>query len=200
LRETPAIGAVLVGGRSRRLGRDKARVRIGGVPLVERVAAALAVVVEEVVLVGKEGDEPPASDRTFVTDDHPGRCALAGVVRALREAREGRILIAACDHPFLSPAVLRLLLTRRGPAAARIPEVEGRLAPLVGLYDGPACRPALTRSLTAGRLALARAVRELDLDIVPEALVRERDPELLSFLNVNDPESLRRAREVDEKN
>jgi molybdopterin-guanine dinucleotide biosynthesis protein A len=194
----PPIGAILAGGRSRRLGLDKARVRIGGVPLVERVAAALSRVVEEVVVIGKAGDEPPLAGRAFVADEHPERCALAGVVEALRYAGDRRVLVAACDHPFLSPGVLRLLPRGRTPADARVPEVEGRLARLVALYAAAACEPVLARNLETGRLALARAVGDLSVDVIREPQIRERDPELLSFVNVNDEASLRRARAIEE--
>jgi molybdopterin-guanine dinucleotide biosynthesis protein A len=151
-------------------------------------------VTPEIVIVGRPGQEPPLADAPFVADRHPERCALAGLTRALEAAGDRLAVVVACDHPFLMPGVLRLLLDLEGTAAVRVPLVEGRLAPLVAAYDAPVALPPLLAHLESGRLALRRALNVLRLDIVPENALRDVDPDLRSFLNLNTPEDLERIR------
>lgn len=175
------------------MGERKHGLEVGGIPLVDRVLAAATAVVDHVVLVGKAGDESPVAGLPWLTDDHPESCALAGVVAALRHAGDRPVLILACDLPFLVPDLLRLLLDGSGPAPVRLPEVSGRLEPLVAIYRPTALSP-LAGALAEGRLALHREVAALDPDRVAEAELREVDPELASFVNVNDRSDLEGAR------
>jgi molybdopterin-guanine dinucleotide biosynthesis protein A len=194
---TPAVlGAILTGGASTRLGEDKAVVSLEGRRVIDRVRESLSRVVSEIVVVGRTGGENPLPDLPFVADRTSERCALAGVVTALGEAGSRRLVLTACDHPFLRPEVLALLVARAGAADVRLPLVSGRLAPLVAVYEPGRAREALARRLEAGRRPLIRALNELDLDIVPEAEIRAVDPDLRSFLNLNTPADLARARRL----
>jgi molybdopterin-guanine dinucleotide biosynthesis protein A len=89
------LGAVLVGGQSRRMGRDKAFVIVDGVAMGERVSAALRVLCDDVVRVG------PGADIVDVRDG-----PLVALLAVLSSGRAKRYLIAATDQPLLSLAVL----------------------------------------------------------------------------------------------
>lgn len=103
-----ALGAILAGGRSRRMGTDKALVPVGGIPMIERVAAALGDVANEVVIVGRHD---PLAGIPAVPDELPGpRGPLRGLVAALRHAADRPVLLVAVDHPLVRPATLRGLL------------------------------------------------------------------------------------------
>ena len=199
LLNAPAAGFVLVGGASRRMGHDKVAAQVGGVPLVARVHASLSEVVADIILVGKAGQGNPLPGVPFATDDHPERCALSGVVRALELAGDRCALVTACDHPFLAPALLRRLAEGPREAAVLIPEVGGRLQPLVAVYRSAEALPVLAGRLASGRLGLRAAIGELTLETIGEAEVRSFDPTLASFTNVNTESDLARAREA-EKN
>lgn len=175
------------------MGAAKPGLEVGGIPLVERVLAAATAVVDRVVLVGKAGDESPLPGLPWVVDDHPEPCALAGVVTALRHAGDRPVLVLACDLPFLVPDLLRRLLHESGAAPVRLPEISGRFEPLVALYR-PAALAPLTEALAEGRLALHQEVAALNPDRVAESILREVDPDLVSFVNVNDRSDLAAAR------
>lgn len=100
-----ALGAVLAGGRSSRMGSDKAAIEISGRSLLERVSEALASVTPHVVVLGgdREGFET-WSDLTPI----PG--PLTGVATALRQMTEQRALIVAVDNAFVRAATLAHLL------------------------------------------------------------------------------------------
>jgi molybdopterin-guanine dinucleotide biosynthesis protein A len=175
------------------MGVRKHGLEVGGIRMVERVLAAARTVVDDVVLVGKAGVESPVPDLPYVEDDHPESCALAGVVAALRHAGDRPVLVLACDLPFLVPKLLRLLLDGAGAAPVRLPVVSDRLEPLVAVYRPAAFEP-LAAALAEGRLALHREVAALNPDRVAERILREVDPGLVSFVNVNDRSDLAAAR------
>jgi molybdopterin-guanine dinucleotide biosynthesis protein A len=102
---TDALGAILAGGRSLRMRTDKALVPVGGVPMIEWVAAALRAVVHEVVIVGRNG---PLAGIPAIPDLRPGpRGPLPGLVAALRHAAGRPVLLVAVDHPLVRPATLQ---------------------------------------------------------------------------------------------
>src|SRR5580765_7164741 len=105
-------GAVLTGGRSRRMGRDKAFVGVDGEPMVRRIVRALrAAGAIEVVAVG--GDEvgllAEDLDR-FLPDLHPGEGPLGGVLVALDAAPAALVVVVACDMPDLTAEAVRAIV------------------------------------------------------------------------------------------
>ena len=143
--------ALLVGGISERMGSDKARVELAGAPAAVRLAERLALVCEEVLLVG--GDPPEAARGRRVLDPDGPRCALRGLLGALEAAREERVLVLATDLLGVTPELLLALIAAPeadvvAPRTSRGPE------PLCALYRRePALREARVR-LAAGQLAL----------------------------------------------
>jgi molybdenum cofactor guanylyltransferase len=111
-----ASGAVLAGGRSRRLGRDKRALEVDGVPLLTRSVRTLATLVDDVVVVIAH-DEDPARVTSLidvharvVADARADHGPAAGLEVALATARHEHVLVVAGDHPDLEPSVLELLL------------------------------------------------------------------------------------------
>jgi molybdopterin-guanine dinucleotide biosynthesis protein A len=102
------LGAILAGGRSQRMGTDKALVRVGGVPMVERVAAALRRAAGEVLIIGRS---EPLAGISSVPDVRPGRPRgpLPGLAAALRHAVERPVLLVAVDQPLVRSATLQRL-------------------------------------------------------------------------------------------
>src|SRR5262245_12769728 len=113
------------------MGSDKAQIAVGGVAIATRVARCLALLCEDVVLVG--GD-PPADAPGRRAGDGPGpRCALRGVVSALATARAERVLVVATDLPFVTPELL-LALIAWPEADAVVPRTADGVHPLCALY------------------------------------------------------------------
>ena len=110
--EPVVVGAVLCGGASRRMGRDKALVRIDGVALVRRVADALrAGGCTAVLAVGGDAEALAALGLEPVPDRWPGEGPLGGLATALAAAGEGdRLVLAPCDLLHPTPAVVARLL------------------------------------------------------------------------------------------
>jgi len=117
---------------------------------------------------------------------------LAGSRAGIGAAAHDTVLVAACDMPFLDPAVWRLLLDRRDGADVVIPFVGEEYQTLHALYRR-SCLPAMERALAAGRLRVVSFFDDVRVRTVEDEAIRAVDPALRSFTNVNTPEELAAA-------
>ncbi|HEX8802989.1 MAG TPA: molybdenum cofactor guanylyltransferase [Acidimicrobiales bacterium] len=165
----PFAAAVLCGGASRRMGRDKALVEVGGRPFAVRVADALRRAgATEVVAVGGDRAALTALGLPFVPDESPGLGPVGGIVSALRRAVGDLVLVVGCD--LVDPSPRAMAATVRALAA----DATADLA--VPLLDGErqwvhaawrrSCLPALGRQLQGGVRAVHRAVAGAGLAVV----------------------------------
>ncbi len=173
-------GVLLVGGASRRFGSAKALVRYNGTTFAEHAWGVLGAACQERVALGKARDELalpfPVHD-----DGSPVRAPLAGMVAALRVAKNDVCVFLPVDLPYATPELVREL----GEACrdAGVP----RGSPLPGAYSRSAL-PVLERRLAAGELALRGVLPELDtvtVEVEPRLLVNVNTPEEHAALSVS---------------
>jgi molybdenum cofactor guanylyltransferase len=179
---------VLCGGRSTRMGRDKAALPFGGETLLQRVVRVLGAVVAEVVVVSRPGqalpDLPP--DVRPAHDEAIDRGPLGGLLAGLRASSADAVWASACDVPFLHPAVVDLLFRRLGAHDAAVCEAQGRLHPLAAVYR-PRIADAVA-ALLADEEARATALLDaVDTVRVGEPDLRAVDPTLDTLANLNTP-------------
>ena len=188
-------GVILAGGRSRRMGRDKAWLPIGGRPLVLHQAARLGAVFDEVVVSAKEAPPFSAAGLRVVVDAEPEHAAIFGIRAALRGL--GRPIFAlAVDLPRFPPALAAAIARELGdggrPCVA--PVAGGTVQGLCAAY-APAILPAIEERISSGRLAIRDLVAECGGALRDEDFWgRWGGPE--SFENWNRPED-HEAREND---
>lgn len=133
------IGAVLVGGASRRMGEDKSLVPVGGAALGQRAVRALVDAgVDDVMLVGGTAEHAAALGGRAVADLWPGEGPVGGVLTALHEAflaGAAEVVCLACDLPAVTgDALAPLLHTRTDAPAVIVVTVDGRPAPPNGRW------------------------------------------------------------------
>lgn len=193
-----AAGFVLTGGQSRRLGRDKALLELGGRPLVLRTVERLKPVVAQVSLVGAPERYAHLGLPLLADPDpaNPGRGPLAGIVAALAASEHDWNLVVACDLPYLESRFLEFLLEQAAADAgadAVIPFVEGRWQPLCAAYHRRSLA-VFERVLATGDTRIARAfehlrVRALTAELLHRFAFNER-----IFKNMNTPEEYEEVR------
>ena len=203
LRRTDATGAhlevssiILAGGKSRRLGRDKAIESVGGEPLIARVVERMSQVSEQIVVVvnsqRRASELPLPESAKIAVDLYPQGGALGGIFSGL-DAADGRWgIVVACDMPFLNVGLFSLLLSLRDESDAVVPVLEGRPEPTHALYS-KRCLPYMERKLKADELKIAGFFDEVRVKFVPEEDVDRLDPGRLSFFNINTETDLQRA-------
>jgi molybdenum cofactor guanylyltransferase len=185
---------ILAGGQSRRMGREKLSLEVGGLALIDNVRNALRASCQEVLVVG--GEPFGLAEVRHVPNERAGRQGpLAGIEAGLAASSYDHVFVAAGDLPFLSPGLVGYLLERLdwGGVVAVIPHHGGRTHPLCGAY-ARALLPRVSAALDGG----ARAVGEFlegtgGVEYVGEELRRFGEPDLL-LMNVNSPQDLERAR------
>lgn len=191
----PLAGIVLAGGKSQRMGTDKGRLVLAdGRPLILAVVEAVSTVCSEVVVVtdraGRYGDLVLPAHQ--VTDIVPGQGPLGGLHAGLGNVEAPFALTVACDMPFLNPRLLRYMADLPRHYEALVPRIEGRWQPLHAIY-ARACLPALEDLLAQGLRPLTDLLSRVRVKALPFATVRRFDPLGLSFLNLNEPDDLRRV-------
>lgn len=195
-----ATGIVLAGGRSVRMGKDKANLQLSEQTLLSRVVETVSLVCPEVIIAGGERGiaDGVGRDVRWVSDPPGSIGPLAGVTAGLEAASNDACLIVACDMPFLNPAMLSHLVDRLEAFDAVLPISQG-----VGQY----LHAAYSRSTATAAQALlrlgARSVHELLVRLQVLYLSEEHcsrfDPAGLSCFNMNTPADLALARKIESR-
>lgn len=193
-----AAGVVLCGGRSRRMGRDKALLRLDapalegeGVTLLERTARLLEELCDPVSLACGPAPRYAELGRPLTLDAIEDGGPLAGLVAALEGCEREWLVAVACDLPRLEPALLRALLDHaiRADADACLYATDSGPEPLLAVYRRTCAGPARA-ALDAGRRRMVAFHDGLRIASLGE---RELPPELRGrdlAHNLNTPEEL----------
>ncbi len=185
-------GIILAGGRSRRMGRDKALLELRGKALIRYVLEPFADLFPEVIIVAN--DIPPFEPMgvPVVSDLMPGAGAMGGLYTGLVYASFPHAFVAACDMPFISPEAVRLLLDRADRFDVVLPSFPDGFHPLHAVYSRRCERPVAKR-LAAGSLRIIDFFPEVRVLEVSAEEIGEVDPEGRSVWNLNTPEDFRKA-------
>jgi molybdopterin-guanine dinucleotide biosynthesis protein A len=176
-----ASAIVLAGGRSRRMGRDKAALPIGDRTMLQHILAQLEPHVGELLIsVDQPGRYPEIGAVAEVVDRFPGAGPLAALASALAQVRHERALVVACDVPELPLSLIETLLigVQEPGGDAVIPTIEERPQYLLAAYRS-AIAPTLIEAVQRGKRAAGCL-----LDLVRVRLVALTGPSC----NLNTPQ------------
>jgi molybdopterin-guanine dinucleotide biosynthesis protein A len=178
--------AILAGGRSERMGRDKAELVYQGETLLARTARIAQEAGCRVLVVGREQpNDWPLSNTRFMPDAWPRQGPLGGLLTAL-QGTQGCVLALACDLPLLTPHALRWLLAQdRGPHGVTV-QNGSMYEPLFSIY-APGVFPLAQTQIITGRRSLQALIQAGDFHrvLVPPAIAA-------ALVNVNTPEDWER--------
>ncbi len=176
--------AILAGGQSRRMGRDKAFLPVGGRPVIERVIERVAPSSDDLTLITNEPAPYRYLGQRLVGDVVPGKGSLGGIYTAIHAARYDHCLVVACDMPFLNPDLLRYLISLAPGYDVVIPRVAEFPETLHAVY-GKRCLEPIKRRLLADQLKIIGFFDEVRVRTVERDEVAHFDPAFRSFLNMN---------------
>lgn len=189
-REQEVTGVILVGGKSRRMGTDKAFLEIDGVPLIDRVMQVFRETFVRTILIG-DRPEPFIGYRLDIYPDiYPGS-ALGGLYTGLVHGGTPYIFVSACDVPFPSGAVIRRLLSLREGFDAVVPTGRHGYEPLFAVYS-TRCLQLMHRFLESGNVRIFDLYPDLKVRNVPMEELALLEGGERTFVNVNTPEELAR--------
>lgn len=186
---------VLAGGRSSRMGRNKALLEVGGMPLIERVLRTARSVSSDVAVVGDSAGLEEFGYPVF-PDLFQNFGPLAGIHTSLTQSKHGRTLVLACDLPFVSSALLEMMIAQSVSADVIVPlNSAGQTEQLCSIYCRrilPVVEDLISRGVHTPR-ALFESVntKTLSWEVISRLPNAER-----FFFNVNSPSDYGRARSI----
>ena len=194
---TDCTAIVLAGGDSRRMGNDKANLRLGEQTLLQCVIVTMQQVFPSVVVSVREPrsgiDLPQICDERTNTDvGVPGGGPLAGLVSSLGRITTPWAFVVACDMPFIEPALVEWLGRFRSKCQVVVPVVQGHPQPLAAFYAA-SCLASLRESLAMHDKSLRGALQALDVRYIDEAGMLDMDPRLRSFVDLDTPQDVEKA-------
>jgi molybdenum cofactor guanylyltransferase len=183
-------GVILSGGKSRRMGENKAFLPVNGERLIDRTIRLFRAVFKEVIIVTTSPLDYLDQGAAIVTDIFPEKGALGGIYTGLFYAREEYAFIAACDMPFLNRAFMEYMISRTAGYDIIIPATPDGLQPLHAVYTRR-CLPVIRGLLERNRLKITGFYPGHRLLTISHEVIRSFDPEGKMFLNVNTRSDLR---------
>ena len=195
---------VLAGGRSKRFGRNKAFVKLGGRPLLLHILnAAMDVADEILVAIGREHRVDsytrlvPESVRVLRDRTHE-KSPLVGMITGFQAMKSEYSLVLSCDTPFVKQRVLEYVFKRAAGSDAAIPRwMSGGLEPLQSVYRVRSALPAAKVAQSERGFRNVDMIRRLrKVTYIPVGVLKRFDSNLITFFNVNTRTDLRRANRI----
>jgi len=194
-------GIILAGGKNTRMGAEKALLKIGGQKIIEIISGALKPLTGEIIIVSNTPGRYAEFGDRVVGDIIPGCGPLGGIHAGLIHASNQTALVTACDTPFVSTNLARLLIEQSAGYDIVMPRYRGFQEPLFALYT-KSCLGFFEVSLKQGRNKITRVLQDLVLKglkirYLEEDELRAAEPKLEKvFLNVNTPDDLVTAQKI----
>ena len=181
-------GFVLAGGKSSRMGQDKALMRVEGKPLVQRAAEILRPFVREITLLAP-ADRYGNLGFPVVADKWPDQGPLAAVCTGLLSSHAEWNIFLACDLPLVSRQFLQLLVQRvRATCSdAVVPRTEDGWQPLSAAYHSR-CRTVFARAIQEGRRSFIGLFEEIPAEVITHDEMVSAGVSEGELTNVNTPE------------
>jgi molybdopterin-guanine dinucleotide biosynthesis protein A len=187
----PCAGIILAGGLNRRMaGQNKAFLSLGDRSITSRQIELFQEFFEQVILVTNRPLEFCAWDVLIVSDLLNIRGSLTGIHAGLFHTRASYGFITACDMPFLKREMIHLLLQELEPPWDVITPVTAEgYQPLCALYAKKCLKP-IEDQITKGEMKISKLFSRVKVKKIPEETLRQADPDLISFFNINTQEDL----------
>ena len=188
-------GVLIAGGKSRRMGRDKRFLTVGGTSLFQRILTLLEQIFPETIVVLAEPLESlEVRGGRVVYDVIPNAGSLGGLYTGLMAASHVRIFAVACDMPFLNSDVIRFMASFDTTADIVVAKLESGFQPLHALYSR-SCLPFLKAMAAERDLKIQKlyGTQQLKVAVVDMAEIAIVGAGLKSFQNVNTEVDLARV-------
>ncbi|MBS4190027.1 molybdenum cofactor guanylyltransferase [Bacillus sp. FJAT-49705] len=167
-------GIIMAGGKSSRMGTNKALLKIDDKTVIEKIAAELKKAVSEIIIVTNTFEEYQYLGYPMVHDQWKGMGPLAGIHAGLDASHTDNNLVVACDMPFISSELGTILLDFLKDYQAAVPNISGQLHPLFAAYRKDALTE-LNGSLQNQELRIRQFLAKVNTKIVTEADLQEAE-------------------------
>ncbi len=192
---------ILAGGKSSRLGRNKALQIIHGRTLIQRVVDRIGMLSTEIIIVTADGEAMPCYSTVeikTIADVYPEKGPLVGIYSGLICASGSRAIVVGCDTPFLSVSLLKYMTQICPTHDVVVPRIKNKLEPLCAVYSMN-CSGPIKKLLEQDERRIDRLFSMVKVEYIEEDVINRLDPEHLSFFNINSQADLDRAKKLTTK-
>jgi len=180
---------ILSGGKSTRMGEDKAFIEIEGISIINRIQRVLKELFDEIIIVANQKEQFVDLDARIYSDLLPERGALGGLYTGLFVSSCPYSFCVACDMPFLKQSVIEYLITKISGYDVIVPRTRDGLQPLHAIYSKN-CLGPIRRVLEQGKYKIMDFYPFAKVSIIEQDQFSSLDPMNESFINVNTPQEL----------
>jgi len=188
-------GIILAGGKSQRMGKNKAFMDSGGIPLFERVYRIFREIFSEIIIVANDVLPFERYEAILRRDIILGKGALGGLYTGLFHSSNYHAFCSACDMPFLNPRVIKYMGKERDEYDVIVPKTHDGLHPLHAIYSKKCLNP-MSQSLDRNDLKIVNFFQQVRVRYIEEMEIREFDPDMRSVINVNTAEEMEAVRNI----
>jgi len=185
--------AILAGGKATRMGgAPKSFLVVDGQRIIDRQLAVLAPLFAEILVGANDLARYAELGLPVIPDAVRDQGPLAGILAVIEAAAAQRVIVVACDMPFVSAEALAMLADPAIDADVVVPVVDGRPEPLFARYSR-ACAAAIRARLESGDRKVCSFYDDVRVHEVDEPTLRAIDPALRFLANCNTPLDLQSA-------
>jgi len=193
----PCTGVILAGGMNTRFsGQDKAFLSVGGKRIIDRLYSIFNALFKDIILVTNDPYKYLEWDINIVTDLYPVRSSLTGIHAGLFYTSNPFAFFAACDIPFLKKELVETLINHIEQGVdVVVPETKAGFEPLCAVYSKE-CLKQVEQQIIQNKLAIRHLFKKRRVKKIPEKVLREKDPDRISFFNINTPQDQEKAEKM----
>jgi len=167
--------------------------KVGGRRIIDHIESVFRVFFDDILIVTNQPADYLEFDATIVTDIFATRSSLSGIHAGLFYAANPFVFVTACDTPFLQEALVRSVISRiEASDGVVIPETGAGMEPLCAVY-AKRCLPVIEHQIKSEKFKIQRFFKSIRVHKLAEEFLRQADPDLRSFFNINTFEDLARA-------
>ena len=185
----PISGIILSGGKSIRMGENKAFIKVDGVPIINRICDLFKELFQELIIVTNQQDIFGDFGSKIYSDLIPDKGALGGLYTGLFFSTFYYSFCVACDMPFIKKSLVQYLIKNIEDEDVILPRTKDGLQPLHAIYSKK-CLDPIKSTIDEGKFKIIDIYDLVKVKIVEENGFLSLDPLRESFINVNTPEEL----------
>ena len=182
---------ILAGGKSQRMGANKAFLKFGGRTFIEHQIVQLGKIFDEIIVSANDADSYAGLKLPVVSDIMPGKGPLSGICAGLIRAASFHAFVIACDMPFIDEKMILYLKGQIGDYDVIVPQTARGLEPMHAFYSKNCIQP-IYRCIEKGKLRIIDFFSEVRVKVIDEKEFKGLDMSAQSLVNLNTPEEYKR--------
>ena len=188
-------GIILAGGKSSRMGTNKALIELGPLKIIEHIVSVYSEIFEDIIIVSNNPAEYSYLGHKVIRDIIPSKGPLSGIHAGLHEAKHFHSFVAACDMPFLQKDLIELLVEKCVNFDVTVPQLGRFLQPLYAVYSKNCIAP-IEESLDKDIFKITNFYQRVKVKYIDQASIEKLGDSEKVFFNVNTKEDLQKAKNM----